>query len=70
MSYSSYTNVPKGFNEVVASSIMIDSTQCLKKLKENKPIEIFELRKGLIHLSFDIMLKTNNYNLHDDNKRI
>lgn len=69
-SFSSYTSNFKGFNEVVASSIMIESTQCQEKLKENKPIEILELKEGLIHLFWDIILRTSGDNLHDDEKPI
>jgi hypothetical protein len=35
-----------------------------------KLIEILELKEGLIHLFWGIMLKTSNNNVHDDNKLI
>lgn len=68
MSFSSCTDISRGFNEVVASFTMAKLTECQEKLKESKPIEVFELREELIHLSWDIMLKTKDDNLHDNNK--
>ncbi len=45
-SFSSCIDVSRGSNKVVASSVMAESTECQKRLRENKLIEIPKLKKS------------------------
>jgi len=40
----------------------------VKKLEKNKPIEVLELKEEWINLSWDIKLRINDDNLHNDYK--
>jgi hypothetical protein len=47
---------------------MTELTQCQERLKENKPIEVFQLKERLINLSWDIRLKKSDDNLQNNGK--
>ncbi len=66
--FLSCTDTSKSFNRVVASSAMTELTQCQERLKENKPIEVFQLKERLINLSWDIRLKKSDDNLQNNGK--